>query len=171
MNEEGIRLQSLPPSLTLEAFELISKAQNHKYPNIFTSPNAQSRNGICFDCHFNNCDECAPSVANPTLPNDNPDGPGYPHACIQRAQTRRESRITTQEIILARELVGCGIAGAGVGGAVCIGTVWFPPLGAAAGIAGFCITTGGCGFLSFVQYRSEVATIEAEYQQDRASCF
>lgn len=170
LSAAGIRLQSFPPDLLLKAFELTSKAQNHKYPNIFASPYARGGGGICYNCHFNNCDECAGQIDNPTIPTD-PDGPGYPHACIQRVQNTRTTKIHSQEVTLYGSLMGCGLAGVGVGAQVCAGTIWFPPLGVGAGVAGFCITAGGCGVYALTHYRAEVAVIEAEYQQERAACF
>lgn len=146
-------------------------------------PNTSSAYGrgasVCVLCPFNNCDECfgnegggCPTCVEPPAGGDvGAGGSGYPYACIQRAQTKRASKIHTQEIILYGELFACGLTGAGVGGAVCTGTMWFPPLGVAAGAAGFCITAGGCGVYALALYRSEVATIEAEYQQERAQCF
>ncbi|MDJ0365440.1 hypothetical protein QMK33_09760 [Hymenobacter sp. H14-R3] len=112
--KSGIFLERLPLSVLTEAPQLASNKLGRKYPVIFAhQPLAAKqtaktlRNGdICSDCHYNNCDECGPSMNNEEAYNDGTNGPWY--SCRQNAEVKRQSdkNVATSEMIAG--LLGCG---------------------------------------------------------------
>jgi len=173
-----IFLGKLPQAILPEAMRLASTKLGRKYPVIFArqplaaKQTAKTLGGgdICWQCHYNNCDECGSQIDPGTITEDGTfeDGPGY--SCRQNAASKRERDRNTPASEMAAELLGCGWSAGEVAIAttvMTIGTGPFAPV-IGGGVGGIYVT--GCAGLIIYRFSNMLNGIEADYQIALAGC-
>lgn len=179
--KSGVFLERLPQPVLTEAIRLASGKLGLKYPVIFVhKPVAANKaaktlggGSICWQCHYNNCDECGSQMENETPAGDgtNEDGPGY--NCRQNARARRQNAIDQAYSAAIVALVSCGGSGWAAGELACgtsvatiIGAPVAPEVGAFVGCAVFI----GCSGFVLNDYELKLQQAELEYQANIAGC-
>ncbi len=175
--KSGIFLEKLPQAILTEAMQLASTKLGRKYPVIFArQPLAAKQTAqtlgagdICYDCHYNNCDECGPGMGNEkTNDDDNQDGPGY--NCRQNAASKRQSDRAIAVVGLTTGLFGCGWSAGQVATATTVMTIetgpFAPVIGG--GVGGIYVTV--CAGLAICTFSAVLNGIEADYQTALAQC-
>lgn len=143
--KSGIFLEKLPQTTWTEATRLASTKLERKYPVVFvrqtlaTKQAAKTLGGgdICWQCHYNNCDECGSQIDTGTIAEDGTfeDGPGY--NCRRNAGNKRQSdrHIATAGLIAG--LLGCGWTAGEIATATTVMTIgtgpFAPVIGGGAG--------------------------------------
>ena len=172
--KSGIFLEKLSKSTLVEACSLASQKIGYKYPVIFSNPSARTNGtGICFDCHFNNCEECGSAGMGNEKENgnDNQDGPGY--SCLTNAAAKRQNAIAQAENTFLLAIFGCGGAGWAAGEIACgatMVTIVGAPISPGVGAGVFCFVATTCTTFAFVDYRLKIQQAELDYQANRAGC-
>lgn len=164
----GIFLERTPLPILTEAIQLTSR---HTYPVIFKKPAARGAGDICYDCRFNNCDECGPGMNNEESNDDEWDGPGY--NCRQSAEAKRQNAIAQAENMFYVAVIGCGGSAWAAGEIACgatMVTIVGAPIspGVGAGVTCFVATT--CATFAYVDYRLKIQQAELDYQATIAGC-
>ncbi len=176
--KSGIFLEKLPlPALT-EATRLAANKLGRKYPVIFArQPLAAKQaaktlgNGdICWQCHYNNCDECGSQIDPGTIAEDGTfeDGPGY--SCRRNAAIKRQSNKDIATAAMIAGLLGCGWTAGEIATyttGITIGTGPLAPV-IGGGVGGIYVT--GCAGLAIYVFSAALNGIESDYQTALAGC-
>lgn len=176
--KSGIFLEKLPQTILTEAMRLASAKLGRKYPVIFArqplaaKQTAKTLGGgdICWQCHYNNCDECANQIDPGTIAEDGTfeDGPGY--NCRRNAENKRQSDRAIAVAGLTTGLLGCGWTAGEVATATTVITIetgpFAPVIGG--GVGGIYVT--GCAGLAIYTFSAVLNGIEADYQTALAGC-
>jgi len=179
--KSGIFLDKLPSPILTEATRLASTKLGRKYPVIFArqplaaKQTAKTLGGgdICWQCHYNNCDECGSQIEPGTIAEDGTfeDGPSY--NCRQNAADTRLNSIRQAENTLWAALPGCGMTAYAAGELACgatMVTIVGAPISPGVGAGVFCFVSVTCATYVVVDYQLKIQQAELVYQDKVANC-